>query len=61
MGEVLKNDNKLIHTQLDGTHHDIDASPLKENLPVESIRRRAHRLHIKAVMATVKLVKKSKK
>ncbi len=57
--EALKIDGTPIQIQLDVTRHVSDERPLKEMVPVESIRRTTHRLNIKAVIAEAKLAKKS--
>ena len=58
--EILKSDDKFVHTHVDEALNGSDAEPLQEKLAVESIVRTTHRLHIKTIMAAAKLVEKSR-
>ena len=60
IGEAMRSDHTLILTQLYEMGLDNDADSLKEKSSVESIRRRTHRQHIKAVLAAAKPVARRK-
>ena len=56
--EVLKSDDKFVHNHMDEALNGSGVVPLRIRLPVESIGRTAHRLHMKTIMAAAKLAEK---
>ena len=56
--EVLKSDDKFVHSHVDETLNGRDVGPWRKRLPVESLRRTSHRLHMKTIMTAATLAEK---